>query len=291
MPKNLIVTGASTGLGLSVSIAAAKAGFKVHATMRDVLKRARIDEAAREAGVEVNVAAMDVENTASVNSAIEKIIAEDGGLHALVNNAGVGFVRTTEQATEADINWVMNVNFMGVMRCTKAVLPVMRAARSGRIVNITSVGGLVGQPFNEIYCASKFAVEGYTESLASYVGPAFGLHFTAVEPGGITSEFATSALKHFSSTGGMIADEYAPILDMYISGAQTRASKPANGIFQTPGQVADIVVKCLMSDNPPVRIRTSQWAEAFCDLKTSADTDGLKLQKKVVDTFLDGLKN
>lgn len=290
MTRNLIVTGASTGLGLGVSVAAAKAGFKVHAAMRDLSKRAKLESAADAAGVAVEIIEMDVGDTASVDAAISGVIARDGGLQALVNNAGIGYVRTTEQADVADIAWVMNVNFMGVMRCTKAALPAMRAARSGRIINITSVGGLVGQPFNEIYCASKFAVEGYTEALASYAGPAFGIHFTAIEPGGIASDFAASALKHFAETGGMIEDDYAPLLRTYMEGARARAAQPGYTAFQTPGQVAEVVVKCLLSDKPPVRLRTSAWAEDFCALKTAADPDGTKLQGKVVDMFLGGLK-
>jgi NAD(P)-dependent dehydrogenase (short-subunit alcohol dehydrogenase family) len=289
MVKNLIVTGSSSGLGLAICIAAAKAGYKVHATMRDTSKRDRLAAAATAASVSVNVVSMDVENTASVEAAIGKIVDEDGGLHGLINNAGVGYVRTTEQASEADINWVMNVNFMGVMRCTKAVLPHMRKARAGRIINITSVGGLVGQPFNEIYCASKFAVEGYTEALASYVGPAFGLHFTAVEPGGIASEFAASAMKQFAATGGMIEDEYAPVIAKYMAGIQARAKDPGHNAYQTSEQVADVVLKCLMAEHPPVRIRTSKWSEEFTKLKTSADPDGLKLQAHVVKTMLAGL--
>ncbi|MEJ7528191.1 SDR family NAD(P)-dependent oxidoreductase, partial [Staphylococcus lugdunensis] len=85
------------------------------------------------------------------------------------NNAGAGFVKTTELATDEEIMWQVNLNLMGVIRMTKAVLPTMRSQRDGRIINISSVGGLVGQPFNEIYCATKFGVEGYTESMASYV--------------------------------------------------------------------------------------------------------------------------
>jgi NAD(P)-dependent dehydrogenase (short-subunit alcohol dehydrogenase family) len=82
----------------------------------------------------------------------------------------------------------------------------------GHVLNISSVGGLVGQPFNEIYCAAKFAVEGYTEAMASYITPSFGINFTCVEPGGINTEFAPNVLKHVSKTGGMLEDEYLPIL-------------------------------------------------------------------------------
>ncbi len=196
----VVVTGASTGLGLSIAIQAARQGAKVYATMRNLNKRDALDNAAEKAGVTVNVLPLDVEDTASVESAIDPVISAEGRLDVLIANAGVGYARSTEQASESDIAWVMDVNFMGVVRCVKAVMPTLRQQRSGRVIAISSVGGLVGQPFNEIYCASKFAVEGYIESLASYVGPAFGLHFTAVEPGGISSEFANSALKQIEAS-------------------------------------------------------------------------------------------
>ena len=109
---------------------------------------------------------------------IDQVIADHGHIDVLVANAGVGFVRSTEQATEAEVQWVMDVNFMGLVRCTKAVLPHMRTARGGRVIAVSSIGGLAGQPFNEIYCASKFAVEGFTESLAAYVGHSFNIHFS-----------------------------------------------------------------------------------------------------------------
>lgn len=102
----------------------------------------------------------------------------------------------------------MDINFWGVMRCTKAVLPAMRAAKPGHVVNISSVGGLVGQPFNEIYCGAKFAVEGFTEALTSYVTPGFGVNFSLIEPGGIATQFANTVLKEIGETGGMLEDDY-----------------------------------------------------------------------------------
>ena len=204
------------------------------------------------------------------------------GINALINNAGVGFVRTTEQATEAEIEWVMDVNFKGVVRCIKAVLPHMRHARSGHVVNISSVGGLVGQPFNEFYCAAKFALEGYVESVSTYITPNFGINFTNVEPGGISSEFANNALAQFQGGGGMKDDEYRPILEKYISGAGSRAE----GIYQTSADVAKVVTDCVSAPQPPIRMRTSPWSEQFCSLKTESDPTGLKQQQKVLKSML-----
>lgn len=282
MARTLLVTGTSSGLGISIAIQAALAGYKVYASMRNLDKRASLDRAAADAGVSLQVMALDVEDVKSIDSVVQTIVDTDGGIDVLVNNAGVGFVRSTEQASDAEMQWVVDVNLMGVMRCTKAVLPHMRAAGKGHVVAISSVGGLVGQPFNEVYCATKFAVEGYIESLASYVGPAFGLHFSVIEPGGIVSEFANNALKQMASTGGVLEDAYKPIIEKYMAGAQARGQSA----FQASAVVAKVVMDCIQADQPPVRVRTSAWAEELCLLKTAGDPDGRLLQKKVLDMFL-----
>lgn len=284
MKKVILITGTSTGLGISLAVQAAKAGHRVYATMRNLEKRGDLDDAARAAGVTMDVLQLDVQQTETINKAVADIMDRDGRIDVLINNAGVGFVRSTEQATEDDMNWVMDVNFMGVVRCTKAVLPHMRKQRSGHVITVSSVGGLVGQPFNEIYCASKFAVEGYMESLAGYVGSTFGLHFTVIEPGGIHSEFITNVMKHVGETGGMLGDEYLPILQRYVGHSQARG----DAAYQTADQVAGIVLDCMHAKSPPIRARTSKWGEDLCHLKTAQDPDGLKMQAKVVEDFLGG---
>ena len=285
MSKTILITGCSSGLGISIAVQAAKAGHTVFATMRNLSKRAALDAAATQAGVTLNVLALDVQDTGSINDCVAQVLTQAGQIDVLVNNAGAGYVRSTEQASEDDINWVMDVNFMGVVRCVKAVMPHLRKQRSGHVVAITSVGGLVGQPFNEIYCGAKFAVEGYIEAMASYITPSFGINFTCVEPGGIQSEFAASVMKQVEQTGGMLEDEYLPILQKYVGGAQDRASS-ANDIYQTPDEVAAVVLDAIASDAPPIRARTSQWGEAFCALKTDLDPDGKKLQQQVIEQFL-----
>ncbi len=284
MSKVILVTGTSTGLGISIAVQAAEAGHTVYATMRNLAKRDALDAAAKDAGVAIEVLQLDVQDTASVTAAVDEVIAREGRIDVLVNNAGAGFVRTVEQATEDEIQWVMDVNYMGVVRCTKAVIPQMRKQRSGHIVTISSVGGLVGQPFNEIYCGAKFAVEGMMEAMACYITPNFGINFTVVEPGGIASEFAANALRQIEGTGGILDDEYRPILEAYIGGAQRRQG--GGDIYQTSDEVAKVVMECVASETPPIRTRTSKWGEAFCGLKTDLDPDGKKLQAQVFDQFL-----
>ena len=185
---------------------------------------------------------MDVTKLDSIKSAVEFIIQEEGRIDILINNAGAGFNKTTEQATDEEINWQLNLNLMGVIRMTKAVLPIMRSQREGRVINISSVGGLVGQPFNEIYCAAKFGVEGYTESLASYIQPEFNIKFTIIEPGGIQSEFMPNIMNHLTQTGGIQEDEYTHLYNSYVSDIKENYG---HDVSQSTHEVAQVILKQL----------------------------------------------
>jgi NAD(P)-dependent dehydrogenase (short-subunit alcohol dehydrogenase family) len=284
MPKVIVITGTSSGLGIGIAVQAARAGHTVYATMRDTTKRKALDDAVAAVGVKLDVLPLDVQKPKTISAAISDVLAREGRIDTLVNNAGAGFVRSTEQASEEDIRWALDVNLMGVIHCTKAVIGHMRERRSGQVVTVSSVGGLVGQPFNEIYCAAKFGVEGYMESLASYMTPSFGINFTLVEPGGIASEFAANVMKYVGRTGGMLSDEYLPILHKYIGGAQNRAA--GSDIYQTADEVAQVVMNCIDNPDPPIRTRTSKWGEVFTALKTAADPDGKKLRAEVIRQFL-----
>lgn len=286
MKKTILVTGAASGLGARIALILAAHGHKVWASMRNLDKQGPLLAAKAAANLDVEVVQLDVQDTASVQAAVAHIIAQDGKLDVLVNNAGAGFLRSTEQASEEDVRWVMDINFHGVVRCTKAVLPHMRAARSGHIVNITSVGGLVGQPFNEMYCAAKFAVEGYTESMASYMEAAFGIKFSLVEPGGIQTDFAKNVMAKMEADGGLLQDDYLPMLQRYIGTIRSRSAEETAQVYQTPEQCAEMVVACIEAENPPLRMRTSHWAEQFCHLKTGLDPDGKLLQQQVMAQLL-----
>jgi NAD(P)-dependent dehydrogenase (short-subunit alcohol dehydrogenase family) len=284
--KTVLITGASTGLGSSLAILLASRGHRVWATMRDLAKQGPLVEAATQKQLTITVRQLDVERTDSVVRCVDDMIAAEGRVDVLVNNAGAGFIRATEQATEDEIRWVMDVNFMGVVRCTRAVMPHMRAARRGHIVNISSVGGLVGQPFNEIYCAAKFAVEGYTEAMASYIEEGFGIRFSVIEPGGIQSDFVKNVLTKVEATGGVLQDSYLPLLQRYMGRARDRAAADRDGVFQSSDEVAAVVAGCIESENPPLRLRTSRWAEEFCRFKTAADPTGKLQQAAVVSRML-----
>ncbi len=265
-PKVVLITGTSSGIGLATAIAAARAGWHTVATMRDLGRDAALRKAASDAGVELDVRRLDVNDAESVEAAVAGVVADHGRLDALVNNAGAGHVGTLENESLDAVRAVMEVNFFGVLRVSKAALPHLRASR-GRLVTVSSVGGVVGQPFNEAYCAAKFAVEGFMESLAPVAGR-LGVRVSVVEPGAVATEFVSNVgvdPQEFIGQAGPYAQTaqtyLSHVLDMFGTGAQT------------PDQVAEPVLRALTDERPAFRIQTSEWAADFVGTKLR-DLDG-----------------
>jgi len=164
----------------------------------------------------------------------------------------------------------MEVNFFGVVNVTKAAMPHLRAS-GGRVVTVTSVGGVIGQPFNESYCAAKFAAEGFLESLQP-VAASVGVGIHIVEPGAVASEFVANA-KIDPQQALANAGAYGPALAKYLE--RTTASFSA---AQSADAVADVIVQSLQGDDVPFRVRTSEGAAAFVGVKL-ADVDGTKVTR------------
>jgi NAD(P)-dependent dehydrogenase (short-subunit alcohol dehydrogenase family) len=262
----VLITGTSTGIGLEAAVGAARAGWRTVATMRDPGRGDALRKAAEAAGVDLDVRALDVTDDESVSSAIEGVAAEYGRLDALVNNAGAGHVGTVELGALDDVRRVMEVNFFGVVRATKAAMPHLRAS-TGRLITVTSVGGVVGQPFNEAYCAAKFAVEGFMESLAP-VAASVGVQVTMIEPGAVATEFVANIGVDVPAVLAA-AGPYEPAIREYIARTQQRFATAA----QTAEQAAAPIVQALTQERPPLRVQTSDAARALVGLKL-ADLDG-----------------
>ncbi|KOV66368.1 SDR family NAD(P)-dependent oxidoreductase [Streptomyces sp. MMG1121] len=269
--KTVVITGTSSGIGLAAAVAAARAGWHVVATMRDPGKAEPLREAAADAGVaeRVQIKRLDVVDPESVGACLDEVIAEHGRLDAVVNNAGAGHVGTIEQGTVDDVRAVMEVNFFGVVLVSRAALPHLRAGR-GRLITVTSVGGVIGQPFNEAYCAAKFAVEGFMESLAP-AAATVGVDVTVVEPGAVASEFVANVRLDVPAMLEA-AGPYAPALQSYIERTQT-----SFGGAQSPAEAAAPIIEALTADRPPFRVQTSEWARDFVGAKLS-DLDGSAVQ-------------
>lgn len=286
MKKNVLITGTSTGVGLETAILFAKNGYKVYATMRNLSKSEALKHKIEKEKLDIEILELDVTKQETITKTVEYIISKDKKIDILINNAGAGFAKTTEQATVKEIEWVTNVNYLGVVFTTKTVLPYMRKQKAGHIITLSSVGGLVGQPFNELYCGAKFAVEGFIEGLATYVGPSFNIKFSVIEPGGIATEFMKSAISNTAVNGQFATGEYEPIFAKYLEGNQRRANEEAENTYQTPLEVATVIANVAEDENPPLRIRTSAWAEEFTKLKTIGDPDGKKVIEQISSTFL-----
>lgn len=281
MSKIILITGTSSGIGLETAVQLAEQGHVVYASMRNLTKRALLDKEAEKRGVKLKIMQLDVQDEKSIIACVDSIIKTEQRIDVLINNAGAGFIRTMEQASMDEIKQVMDVNFYGPVRCSKAVLPQMRKQRSGHIINISSVGGIVGQPVNEIYCAAKFALEGLTESLATYMQPYFGIHISLIESGGVISEFSNSLTKYFESTGGIKDDDYKPLIQTYMEYRATFTDEVKEKSFQKAADIATIVIQCMNDPEPKLRYLSSEGVLAFTKLRTSLDPDGELMKNQV----------
>lgn len=195
--KIVVVTGASSGFGKLSVLELARQGHTVIATMRDVdgrnsSVRAELIEIARKDGTVLQVVEMDVANDASVEAAVNGVIADHGRIDVLVNNAGLMPIGVTEAYTSADVERLFAVNFFGAIRTNRAVLPHMRAAGSGLLVQVTSLMGRFTIPFFGVYAASKFALEALAETYR-YELSSFGIDSVIVEPGPFPSNLIASS--------------------------------------------------------------------------------------------------
>jgi len=267
MNKVICITGASSGVGLATALTFARNGWIVYAGTRNLAR----DEAQFAGEENLHFLEIDVVHPDSIECAMQVITEEQGRIDLLFCNAGFGFIRTLGQASFEQIQNVFDTNVYGVMHTIRAALPLLIKAESGHIIATSSVGGLVGQPLNEIYCASKFAVEGLLESLATYYKPLFNIDVTLIEPGAIETHFAKTALDQVAATGGVLDDEYKSIVETYIDMFTKR-----NAVSQTPESIADLVMELTQMETKPLRVRTSEAAERFVSHKVQVDPTGLK---------------
>ncbi|MEW6442562.1 MAG: SDR family oxidoreductase [bacterium] len=185
---SVIVTGSGTGLGRETSLHLAGRGFAVYATVLNDEQARSLEAAARERKVSgLRVLPMDITDRASIESATETVLRETGGIYGLVNNAGIGLRGFFEDLAEPEIRRLFDTNVFGTMAVTRTVLPHMRAAGRGRIVMVTSIGGRIGSLAVSTYCATKFAQEGFGESLYQELLP-LGIRVVLIEPAIVNTE-------------------------------------------------------------------------------------------------------
>jgi NAD(P)-dependent dehydrogenase (short-subunit alcohol dehydrogenase family) len=261
MTNSVLVTGAATGLGREMALHLADRGFRVYATTRDVRQATELNALAAERNGQLRVLALDVTDPDSITRAVDAIVAESGGIYAVINNAGIGLRGYFEDLTDPEIRQLFDANVFGVMAVTRAVLPHMRAARRGRIVLISSVGGRIGSLGVSAYCATKFAIEGFGESLYQEVAP-LGVQVVLIEPGIIKTE-------RWTTNRGLAKNALNPQSPyrQWFEQAEKESDQLVQASTATPADVATVIHAALTAERPKLRYMIGRKAKLAVGLK------------------------
>lgn len=248
-PRVWFITGASRGLGRSLADAVLETGDRVIATARDTDALAELPD--RYPGQAMAIA-HDVTDTEQTANAVDQATAEFGGIDVLVNNAGYGLLGALEELSEEDLRSQFETNLFGALNVTRAVLPHFRERRSGHVVQISSLSGVVPNPGEGAYAASKFALEGISESLAQEVAH-LGIRVTIVEPGPVRTEFAGRSLRRADPMDDY-ADSVGQVRELLnqLDGAQPN----------DPARAARAIIRATEQDEPPLRLPLGEQAFA-----------------------------
>jgi len=246
MNKVVLITGASTGIGKETAIFLAKNGYTIYGAAR------RSDKLKELESLGIRTMAMDVTNDESMVRGIQQIITVEGHIDILVNNAGFGSYGAIEDVSMQDARYQLDVNLFGAARLIQLVLPNMRKQHSGKIVNISSIGGKIATPFGGWYHASKFALEGLSDALRNEVRP-FGIDVILIEPGGVKSEWAQIAGDNLIKVSGNTA--YQSMAEKFATSLKTTEDKNPEPIV-----IAELIKKAIEAKKPKARYSAGYMA-------------------------------
>lgn len=242
MSKVWFITGCSTGFGRELATNALAAGHKVVVTARKTGDIKDIVKSFPETSVAVQ---LDVTKAGEIHSSVQQAMEKFGRIDVLVNNAGIGYFGAIEESEEEEVRRMFEINFFGLANMTKEVLPIMRKQKSGHIVNISSIGGLVGFPAVGFYNATKFAVDGFSESLSKETAP-LGINVTVIAPSGFRTDWA-----------GRSANNSKIVIEDYATTAGQNRNNIRGYSGNQPGdpvRAAKAIIKAVESENPPLRL-------------------------------------
>ncbi len=247
--KVWLITGCSTGFGRHIAQQAIEAGYNVVVTARNVQQVTDLT-----AGHEDQVIALplDVTSPEQIRNVIDRTIEKFNRIDVLVNNAGIGYFSSVEESVEEETRKMFEVNFWGLMHVTNAVLPQMRSQKSGHIINFSSIGGLTSFPTLGYYHATKYAVEGISESLSQELAP-FNIHVTLIEPSSFRTDWGgRSSVKTETS----IPELKESIVGQMLQGIELGVGQEAGD----PAKAAEAVIKVVETTEPPLRLLLGQQA-------------------------------
>ncbi|KAK1164160.1 retinol dehydrogenase 8 [Acipenser oxyrinchus oxyrinchus] len=277
--KTVLITGCSSGIGMALAVRIAKdekKRFKVYATMRNPNKSEKLAEAAgRTLGRTLEIKQLDVCDEKSIKACVDSI--PNRRIDVLISNAGMGLIGPIECQSLEEMKAVMDTNFFGLVRLLKGILPDMKRRKRGHIVVISSVMGIQGILFNDIYAASKFAVEGFCESLAVQA-LRFNLNLTLIEPGPVITEFERKVYEEGLKTDLSAADKETA--NMFTNVYLKNYNQIFQSLGQTPEDIAKHTHKIITTNKPPFRHQTNNLYTPMTTLKY-ADPNG----DLPIDTF------
>lgn len=278
MSKAWLVTGSATGLGRNIAEAVLASGDRLVATARDPR---RLEDLVKKYGDQVRTAALDVVDESAAQAAVQMAVAAFGRLDVVVNNAGYGDIAPFEQLSSERFKAVVDTNFYGVVNVSRAAIPIMRKQKSGCILQISSVGGRLARPGSSPYHAAKWAVGGFTESLAQEVAP-FGVKVCALEPGGMRTNWGVRANQ---DTPDLLPD-YEPSV-----GAVAKALKSYWGHeISDPVKVAQVVLHLAASDRLPAHLLIGSDAVRFAgEAEATRAADAARWREISLSTDFDAL--
>jgi NAD(P)-dependent dehydrogenase (short-subunit alcohol dehydrogenase family) len=255
-PQAVLITGCSSGIGRATALEAASRGHRVFATARD---RAGLEELAGLSGI--GALPLDVTDPESIRRAVEAAAARTGRIDALVNNAGYAQYGAVEDVSPEEWRRQFDVNLFGAIEVTRAVLPAMRQARGGTIVNVSSIAGKIAIPFAAPYCASKHSLEAVSDALRVEVSP-FGIRVVVIEAGPITTRFEDRAraqvARMMSSPGPYSA---------FYGNAERAMETDFKAGSLPPEAVARVIVDAIESPRPKIRYRITRLARVFIPMR------------------------
>ena len=275
-----VVTGASTGIGFETSLALARNGFHTYATMRKLEegKSNQIMNIAKNENLPLQAIQLDVDNDKSVLDAINKIVSENGRIDIVVNNAGYALVGALEQTSMEEIKAQFETNFFGAVRVIQAVIPIMRKQRSGKIVNITSMGGRIAIPLDSIYHATKFALEGLSESIQYELEP-FGINIILIEPGAVGTNFWKNWKMAAKTSDHKDKNNDSPYKQIKNNMLESFKQIEQNAIH--PSEVAKVILQAAKADNPDFRYVVGKDAATILETRRKiSDREFRDLLKK-----------
>jgi len=247
--QTVLITGATDGLGKAAALLLAERDYRIFAAGRSAEKRAQLDTVAQEKRLPLETLEMDVSDDGSVQRAVAVVHQKTGKIDVLINNAGLAYVATVEDMTMGDWRQQFETNFFGVVRVTQAVLPKMRERRSGRIIMISSVSGLVTPPTQGAYSASKHAMEGLSNALRHELYP-FGVKTILIEPGYILTNIQQTAVQLAQPYQEKIKNgPYAKVYAGSWSGAKSSRAESKT----TPEDCARIILRAIEAPKPKAR--------------------------------------